>query len=223
MKLVLYSGGQQRSNQLLHQELSDLVGQSKKRKSFTYIPYCHDYSQVYFNRAVKRYKRFGFKTFRYLNIDQPHLKKEVKEAFSSDVIYLAGGNTFYLLHHLRKSNLVQPLRQFAQKGGVIAGLSAGAILLTPSIFLAGYPSYNRDENEVGLINEKALGLVPFEFYPHYVNSKRDQRSMSLYSKRIDHPLYACADGSGIVINGTQTSFFGKTYLFQKGHSVRLFY
>ena len=84
---------------------------------------------------------------------------------ASDVIYLSGGNTYYFLHHLRRSGPIPVLREFVARGGVLAGLSAGAILMTPHIGLAGYPSFDRDENDVGLRNEASLALVDFALPP----------------------------------------------------------
>lgn len=41
-----------------------------------------------------------------------------------------------------------------------------SILTTPTIEIAGYGE-DADENEVGLNDMKALGLVDFEFAPHW--------------------------------------------------------
>ena len=91
----------------------------------------------------------------------------------SDIVYLAGGNTYYFLDHLRRSGLLDELALFARRGGVVAGLSAGALILTPHIGLAGYPAFDRDENTVGLGRSgcRGLGLVGFEFFPHYRRSR----------------------------------------------------
>lgn len=61
------------------------------------------------------------------------------------MVYLSGGNTFHYPLHLRRSGLIHALRDFADRGGVLAGLSAGAILATPHIGLAAHPDFDRDE------------------------------------------------------------------------------
>jgi len=198
VKLVFYSGGQTTLNHKLHGALSDLVGQ-KKRKKLTYIPYHHEYASWYFSRAVQRYKKFGFTDFECLTIDGSEKPKNLKKAFQTDAIYLAGGNTFYYLYHLKKSGLFPLLRKFAFSGGVIAGLSAGGVILTPNIKLAAYPKYTADKKEVPLRNLISLNLVPFHFYPHYFESRKLNKDLLSFSKKQKAPILAVSDGSGLVV------------------------
>ena len=115
-----------------------------------------------------------------------------------DIVYLAGGNTYHFLHHLRVSGLLEAVGRFASRGGVVAGLSAGALILTPHIGLAGYPAWDRDENRIGLSGRgcRGLGLTRFEFFPHYRRSARYRDALLDYSRRSRLPVYACPDGSG---------------------------
>ncbi|MCB0415656.1 MAG: Type 1 glutamine amidotransferase-like domain-containing protein [Bdellovibrionales bacterium] len=214
-KLVLYSGGQERSNHNIHRALVSLVG-PKSRIKFTYIPFCTEGSRVYYRRAVRRYSYFGVTDFHYLSVDQKFHEGELEEALRSDIIYLAGGNTFYFLKHLRKSGMLPLLRAFVESGGILAGLSAGGLIMTPHIFLAGYPGFECDENDVNLKNLKALKLVNFEFFPHYVNSKKLNNALLDYSEKTKFPIYASRDGGGIVVNGDQKTFFGETVVFLNG-------
>lgn len=218
-RLVLYSGGTEPSNKLLHKELATLTG--KRARSITYVPYSHENGIFFFNRMKKRYKQFGFRKFRYFPVDSDFLNKEMIEALKSDVIYLAGGNTYYFLKHLRESGFLKRLTKYAKSGGVIAGLSAGAIILTPNIKLAGYPPHVGDENEVRLKNLKSLGLVSFEFLPHYSSSTQTNRAMLNYSKKTQHAILACPDGSGVIVNKGSIKLFGTIYIFYKGKKFRL--
>lgn len=222
MKLVFYSGGQESSNQLVHAELSALVG-SKRQKTFTYVPYISDDANLFFRRAMQRYRPFGFTNFYCLPIDQEEelSSKALHQALASDVIYLAGGNTFYFLKYLRKSGLFDLLPEFAYGGGVLAGLSAGAIILTKNINLAAYPAFDADENEVNLFNWSALNLVDFEFFPHYEPTGRHFRAMKQYTKEHQNSVFACRDGGGVIMNGEEVKFVGDVYLFHNGKSVRV--
>jgi len=221
LKLVLYSGGRDPSNKRLHRALSELAG-DKKNKVFTYIPFCSDGSDTFFKRAARRYRSVGIKTFYCLPVDEPIKKSFAKSILKhSDIIYLAGGNTFYFLNHLQKSGLLNELRQFALKGGVLAGLSAGAHIMTPHIGLAGFPAWEADENEVGLKNLKALGLVKFEFYPHYIDSLQNSEALKEYSLRNHTTIYACGDGGGMLIKGEDTIFFGRVFIFDRGQKTKV--
>jgi dipeptidase E len=159
-----------------------------------------------------------------LNPDERPTSDEIDILMKSDVIYLAGGNTYTFLHLLRRSGLLPHLKAFAKSGGVLAGLSAGAILLTPSIGLAGIPQYDPDENEVGLRSArqlKALGLVEFEFSPHHSNDPRREKELLQYSRKIRKPVLSARDGSGVVIEGEEIHVYGFVRLYGSSGAVQL--
>ena len=228
-RLVFYSGGQERRNGLIHEDLIELALTSRRRKirpgvRMTYIPFCSEGRGVFFRRFERRYRSFGATEFHCLPVDDPDLvgdPQAKKAILASDVVYLSGGNTYYFLKHLRRSGLMPTLRRFAERGGVLAGLSAGAILMTPHIGLAGYPPFDRDENEVGLRNESALGLVDFEFFPHFRNSARLREALLHYSELSTRPVYACRDGSGVMIEGDRFMAHGDVYLFDRGNMRKI--
>ncbi len=222
MKLVLYSGGQEPKNRFLHEALLGLTG-SGRTKRMTYVPFCSDGAEVYFNRFRKRYRQFGATSFHCLPVDQAMQKADLRKALQSDVIYLAGGNTYYFLKHLQKNGLIPLLRKYAKEGGVLAGLSAGALILTPNIRLASIPKQNADRNEVAIKNLSGLGLVKFEFSPHYTGIAQAKRELLQYSRRTENPIYACRDGGGVVMDTGQERFevFGKIDVFFRGGMHRL--
>jgi dipeptidase E len=222
VKLVLYSGGQQRTNQELHQELMNLTGK-RRGISLTYVPFCADNSDIFYRRIVKRFQRFGASRFQCFPLDLPEAptSDEIKKAFSSDIIYLAGGNTFYFLHWIKKRKLLGALRSYVREGGVLGGLSAGAHMMTPHISLAGLKGLDPDENEVGLKSLSALGLVDFEFMPHFYESRHSIKIMRKYSEKSKTTIYGCADGGGIVINGSVFSILGRSWVFHRGDWLKL--
>ena len=219
MRLVLYAGGHVTGNKRIHLALSKILG--RKARSLTYIPSSHENGEYYFRRIRRRYAQYGFKKFRYFAVDSDFLMREMREAMKSDVIYLAGGNTFYFLKHLRESGFLERLARFAARGGVVAGLSAGAIIMTPTIELAGYPPPDADINEVKLKNLRALGLVDFEFLPHFSNSKQANTALFRYSRKTSHLIFAAPDGTGVVVNRGELQIFGPLYIFYRGKKVRL--
>jgi dipeptidase E len=225
MKLVLYSGGQSKSNHHLHRSLIQLGLESRKQRvgraalselEFTYIPFCSDDSTVYFNRAKRRYRTHGVENFHCMNVDRNPSREEWQRTFQSDIIYLAGGNTFYFLKHLRAVGALTELRNFAQKGGVIAGLSAGALILSPTVRLAADEGLGPDENEVGLKNFKGVDLFGFEFSPHYEKKTKLTQAHLAYSLTTPYPVFAVEDGSGMVINGDDVAVHGNATVFYRG-------
>ena len=118
--------------------------------------------------------------------------------------------------------MLAKLRQFVRLGGVLTGMSAGGILMNPTIASAGYPSFDKDANEENIKNLNALNLVKFEFYPHYRNSPRYDRHLSDRSKNISHPVYACPDEGGIAIEEDKMTFVGRCGIFFQGKKYSLF-
>ena len=215
MRLVMYSGGQERGNRRLHQAVVDLTGKSHKI-SFTYIPFHSDRSEIFFGRTRRRFERFGVSRFFCLNVDMGPSPSEMQKALQSDIIYLAGGNTFYFLNHLRKSGFLNHLKSYARSNGVLAGLSAGAMIFTPTIQLAGHPKLDPDENEEKLKNMHGLGLVKFEFAPHFDGTKKTTKTLLEYSQKNQNPILACSDGAGVVIESKSINPVGQAYLFSRG-------
>lgn len=219
MKLVLYSGGDKDENNSLDREVIELS--SNKDPLFVFIPADMYDGESEFQEIVDRFAPMGVKRFLYFPVDVPFDKVLLKEVLKSDIIYLGGGNTYYFIQHLRSTGFFNQLKSFSKRGGVIAGVSAGAIMMTPNIETAGYPSFDCDDNEDNVVNLKAMNLVQFEFFPHYRNSDRYDKVLKKKSKTKDYPLYALPDGSGIIKNYEKLSFLGKAWCFYKGQKINL--
>lgn len=220
MKLVFYSGGTAQENLPLDYALLKLAHPSKDL-TFTFIP-SHSYmSDVEFKEVIEHYRPLGVKKFLKMDVDTVHSSVLRRSVFKSDIIHLGGGNTYYFLKYLKRHKLLAELREWAQAGGVLSGLSAGAIIMTNNIDTAGFPYFDCDDNEENVKNFSAMNLVNFEFFPHYKNSVRYDKDLLTHSTKTQRPLYACQDGAGIVVNGDELSFIGKTACFTQGKKFYL--
>lgn len=93
-------------------------------------------------------------------------KAEQRKLLSSNIVVISGGNTFELLRNLRESGLDKTIGEFVEKSDfVLAGFSAGALVLTPSIDICNLPNF--DENLVEVEEFSGLDIVDFEVFPHY--------------------------------------------------------
>ena len=93
--------------------------------------------------------------------------------------------------------------------------------MTENIETAGYPEFDRDENEVGLKNLSSLNLVDFLFFPHFRNSSRYDSAFKRFSKSKKKNIYACPDGSGVVVNGDEIRFLGRVFAFSQGCKITI--
>lgn len=178
-------------------------------------------AEGYFEEFADRFGRFGLNRIKLIHCDGAFGKEEARWCTEADLIYLSGGNTFYLLNGLRSSPLWSALRHHVDNGGVLAGTSAGALLMTPCITTASYPPFDRDENTVGLKDWQGLHLVDFEFFPHYDHTIRYQRALSEGSHLAHDPIYAVADGAGICVDGPSVRFFGPIWCFYNGEAFQV--
>ena len=82
-----------------------------------------------------------------------------------DIIYVQGGNTFYLLHHVRESGFDEVIKRLIDRGIIYIGVSAGSIIAGQTIETSVWRDVDR--NVVGLSDLTGLGLVPFNIFVHY--------------------------------------------------------
>lgn len=116
-----------------------------------------------------------------------------------DVVVVSGGNTFYLLDQMRKQQFDLWLTEHI-KSKVYVGMSAGSIVVTPSIGIASVD--NGDVNAVGITDLSGLSLVDFEISPHTPEHVSHQGNRE-YKKTIDTTLYGIDNHTAIkVIDGS---------------------
>jgi dipeptidase E len=217
MSLILYSGGHYKDNEALNRICIESTG--KRHPKITYIPASSEWGLEDFREFVEAFDDIRRCHFVYFPIDFPFTQEMKTRALESDVIFLSGGNTFYFLNNLRQTGLLTSLKECHQQGKTLAGLSAGAILLTPNIQTATYPSFDCDDNFVGLRNLSALKLVPAEFFPHYTHSPRYKKALLQASRKSSYPLFGVPDGSGLIYNDEELRILGSAYLFHQGHTI----
>lgn len=130
-----------------------------------------------------------------------------------DVIYLSGGNPFYLLLQLTKSKASDRLRTLAEQGKVIVGTSAGAMVLADTIehvnrlnVIAGYENMDLDE----LTGYSAVGLTDTKIVPHYNRCLQANPSFEMELRQLESDrrirLKRLSDGEAIVIHGNTVTW-----------------
>ena len=125
--------------------------------------------------------KFGVSKFNFIDNSNPGIIEKDKIS-ESNILLITGGNTFSLLNNIRKNSLDNEIIKTSQKDDyVIAGFSAGAVILTPTINIVTREwSYGKDENYVGIDDFKGLGLIDFEVLPHYTEA--DKNLLEEYKK-----------------------------------------
>lgn len=111
-----------------------------------------------------------------------------------DAVYIGGGNTYSLLGELIDSSFDRHLRMYTNRGGVVYGGSAGAVILGKDTRTINH----MDRNEIALTEVNCLNLAEdHSVYPHY--ARRDDRFIEAFVQTYHQPVLAIPERSGVVI------------------------
>lgn len=209
MRLAFYSDTNEELCKSFDKKVALLI--DKQNPKITYIPSSSDNTRKYFNSMKEYFSRFGYTDFEYFDVDTEFDQTNISQLLLSDVIFLSGGNTFYFLNNLKTKGIDKVLIEFASKDEkTLIGVSAGSMIMTSTIAnTAFYHKIKGDYeelNRVGLRDFTGLSLVNFEFIPHFSEEKK--KSAELYSLETINTVYACPDGSGVIVNGSETFLYG---------------
>ena len=109
-----------------------------------------------------------------------------------DIIYMLGGNTFYLMKKLRECNLISKINNAIDKGVVYIGSSAGSVIMGKSI----ETSLPYDENWVNLEDFSGLNYVDANVVPH---ANRKQEFINKIKEAGSNNIIELYDNYGFVI------------------------
>lgn len=215
MKLWLFSSGDGNENAVVDRELMQYI--TNPRPRFTFIPTGGFEADYFYDEFIARFESYGYKNFNMLHLDRAFSTTELNRALESDLIYLSGGNTFNLLKHARESGFLRHLNRYVASGRILAGHSAGAIMMTPTIRTASFPAHDRDQNLVNLIDWRACNLVNFEIFPHFLDTPDYTLPLMEESRTVKSgPIYALKDGAAISVYEHRLSFYGEVHCFYQG-------
>lgn len=210
-KLVLYSDQFVSQSNKIDRELMNLL--VTKDPKIGYIPSSSDLTRKYYQQRVEYYQRMGINNIMYFDLDAEFKDNNIKDVLNCDAIHLAGGNTFYFLNSIRKRSFLMPLLNYVYNGGILIGVSAGSILMSNTISAARIG----DRNSIGLENLEALGLVNFDFFPHWNNDDDYLKKIIEYSRiKKNKVCYVCKDSDGIIVNNNVQKFIGSPLIVLNG-------
>jgi len=135
------------------------------------------------------------KNIAVLLLDHPVTLTDLK---NTDMAYVCGGNTYYILQQMRRFGCTHALHQFVDAGRLYFGVSAGSIIAGPSIDIAGVGD-TADSNEAELTDTAALDIVPFAVSPHYTD--RDRTAIDQFENNIAYDVIRLTDEQAVMVKG----------------------
>ena len=108
-------------------------------------------------------KELGYQLFQ-IDLKQENRESLLQKFSELDVIFVCGGNTFYLLDCMRKSWFTEIISDYLQKGWIYLSTSAGSCVAAPNI---EYEKYAADSALVKLENYQGLNFCNIAINPHF--------------------------------------------------------
>lgn len=155
MRLLLISSSNVHGHGYLDHAEAEIRRLLETRRTVAFVPFALQDHTGYVAKVRERLAPMGF------DIIQVHGRAEIE---SADAVFVGGGNTFRLLKRAVELGLIDAIRTRVRDGMPYIGSSAGTNLATPSI---------RTTNDMPIVQPptfEALGLVPFQINPHYIDA-----------------------------------------------------
>ena len=159
-------------------------------KKILFIPTATNVDEYkkYIHLTQKAFEDFGYEVE---NFDVSIFSEEIaKEKLSeAKIVFISGGNTFYLLQELKRKNLITYLKERIENGLLYIGESAGSVIAAPDI---EYASVIDDKTVATELDDYAgLNLVDFYIVPHFEEEpfvKSSRNTVELYKDKLDLKL-----------------------------------
>ena len=142
----------------------------KEKSKIGFIPTASelDKDRWYIEKDIEDLNRMKFNIV-YIDVSKESKEEIVKKFNDIDAIFVAGGNSFYLLQQLKIKYVIQELIEFANNK-IYVGTSAGACIACPSI---DYVQELDNKSQAPLLNNyNAMNLVDFYVLPHYKSKEK---------------------------------------------------
>ncbi len=202
------------------QFIADFLNKHKV-KEVVFVPYAglnlsdeslEDSYNVYEQRVAAVYAELGFRLKSVHRSGNP-----VELIRGAEAVAVGGGNTFHLVGKMHETGIMEVIRDRAGAGMPFMGWSAGANVACPSLKTTNdMPVYEPPSFD-------ALGLVPFQINPHYLDANPEGHGGETRQQRIEEFL---AVNRGTKVVGLREASMllveGKTIKLLGSRKLRLF-
>lgn len=144
----------------------DFAEQNIRTKEVLFIPTAANVEEYrdYVDEAKEAFAKMGF-TLEILDVSKASEAEAKAKIGAAQVLYVSGGNTFYLLCELKKKDLVTLIADRVRSGELVyVGESAGAMIAAPSV---EYAVMMDDAGDYEAAAQTGLDLVKFYPVVHY--------------------------------------------------------
>jgi dipeptidase E len=159
MHLLLLSNSTNHGRGYLEHALPEVLAFLEGVTELTFLPFAGGDHDGYTASVRAAFEPYGIAVTGLHEAADP-----VASVASAQAVFVGGGNTFRLLAELQRFGLLPVIRARVQQGMPYLGASAGTNITAPTI---------RTTNDMPILQPEsfaALGLVPFQINPHYLDA-----------------------------------------------------
>lgn len=193
-------------------EIRDFLGITRK---LLFVPFALHDQEGYTRRVSERFDQMGYE------VEGLHRSASPRNAvLNASAIFVGGGNTFRLLKSLYELDLLAAIRERVEAGMPYLGSSAGSNIAGPTI---------RTTNDMPIVQPPsfdALGIIPFQINPHYLDpdpssthmgETREER-IAQFLEENETPVVGLREGAWLRVEGERCLLGGASgaRLFRRG-------
>jgi len=201
-KIFLIGGGEINKKETIKID-KDIIKKSGGNTSrILFFPTAAKDSDEYIKNFIKYFSFLGCNNIQWAKMGESlrEIKEKIKEA---DLIYLGGGKTNFLIKAFKQKGLTRYLQNFLNRGGVLAGVSAGAMVLGEISIIS--------EIENDLKFASGFGILPqIICFPHYQKKYKNK----LHQLKMQFPnklIIGIPEKSAVYIKGQKIIYYGQCY------------
>ena len=202
-------------NPLTIPKLKQFIGGSLKGKRLVYIPTAANgefYGAWKGGESVRVAMSLGAE-MEIIELESCVYQDVVKKISGADILWIAGGQTGYLLYWMRRSMLADSLSNILDGGTTYVGSSAGSMACSKT---QNVSDWYLGEPEPGANLMPGLGLIDFEIYPHYEESLLPE--IKKHWKKGD--LYLLKNGEVVTVEGKKITVLGEKRILGDGRLLK---
>ncbi len=206
-RLLLISNSTMHGRGYLEHVRDALAELLQGRKSILFVPWALADHDAYADKAATAFAKIGMK------LTSIHRAANALAAVGeAEAVFVGGGNTFRLLDRLQRTGVAAAIAARALQGMPYVGSSAGTNVATISI---------RTTNDMPIVQPAtftALGLVPFQINPHYLDADpssthmgetREERLRQFHEEHAT-PVLGLREGCCLDVRGSAMTLCGST-------------
>lgn len=191
---------------IIRHEFSQILPKDPTQLKVVYITtavkMAHESS--YSERDLEVLKDMGFHVVE-LDLEGKTLQQLRQLLEGVDIIYMQGGNGFYLLKHIRASGFDTLLPELLDAGVIYFGTSAGTYVVCPTIEMHQWKHRKRETH--GVTDLTGMNLVPFLISVHYDETYRDIVKQGQAQTAL--PTKILTDDQALLVRGNNVTLVGK--------------